>query len=62
MAQAIQKGTFVSNQSLPNENPPSILHFNGLGMRNLQYEVRICQKTDNKVTKKVYVWVEWIRR
>jgi len=30
---------------------PGILHFEGLGMRNLQYEMRICQKSHNKVTK-----------
>ena len=30
---------------------PGILHFKGLGMRNLQYEMRICQKSRNKVTK-----------
>ena len=30
---------------------PIILHFKGIGMRNLQYEVRICQKSYNKVTK-----------
>ena len=43
---------------------PSILHFKGLGMRNLQYEIRTCQKSDNKVSKTVYVWSEflWIRR
>ena len=29
---------------------PSIPHFKGLGMRNLQYEMIICQKTHNKVT------------
>ena len=33
-------------------------------MRNFQYEMRICQKIHNKVTKTVYVWFEflWIRR
>ena len=33
-------------------------------MRNLQYKMRICQKSHNKVTKTVYVWFEflWIRR
>ena len=32
-------------------------------MRNLQYEMRICQKSHSKVTKPVYVWFEllWIR-
>ena len=34
---------------------PSIPHFKGLDMRNLQYEIRICQKSHNKVTKTVYV-------
>jgi hypothetical protein len=36
--------------------------FKGLGMRNLQYEMRICQKSHIKVT--VYVWFKflWIRR
>ena len=34
---------------------PSILHFKGLGMRNLQYEM----KSHNKVTKTVYVWFEF---
>ena len=43
---------------------PSLLHFKGLSMRNLQYEMRIGQKSHNKVTKAVYVWFEflWIRR
>ena len=43
---------------------PSILHFKGLGMRNLQYEMSICQKSHSKLTKTVYVWSEflWIRR
>ena len=33
-------------------------------MRNLQYEMRICQKSHYKLTKTVYVWLEflWIRR
>ena len=41
-----------------------ILHFKGIGMRNLQYEMRIGQKSHNKVTKTVYVWFEflWIKR
>jgi hypothetical protein len=34
---------------------PRIPHFKGLGMRNLQYEVRICQKSHDKVTKTVFV-------
>ena len=33
---------------------PHILHFKGLGMRNLQYEMRICQKSHNKITKPVF--------
>ena len=37
-----------------------ILHFKGLGMRNLQYEMRICQKSHNRVTKTVYVWFEYL--
>ena len=43
---------------------PTIPHLKGLGMRNLQYEMRICQKSHNKATKIVYVWFEflWIRR
>ena len=38
--------------------------FKDLGMRNLQYEIRICQKSYSKVTKAAYVWFEflWIRR
>ena len=38
--------------------------FKGLGMINLQYEMRICQKCHSKATKTVYVWFEflWIRR
>ena len=39
---------------------PSIRHFKGLGMRNLQYEMRICQKSHNKVTKTVYVWFKFL--
>ena len=27
---------------------PSILHYKGLGLRNLQYEMRVCQKSHNK--------------
>ena len=34
---------------------PSIPYFKGLDMRNLQYEIRICQKSHNKVTMTVYV-------
>ena len=29
---------------------PSIPHFKGLGMANLQYEIKVCQKIHNKVT------------
>ena len=41
-----------------------ILHFKGFGMRNLQYEMRICQKSDNKISKTLYVWFKllWSRR
>ena len=28
-------------------------------MRNLQYEMKICQKSQKKVTKTVYVWFEF---
>ena len=33
-------------------------------MRNLQYEMKICQKSHNKITKTVDLWFEflWIRR
>ena len=43
---------------------PNILYFEGLGMRNLQCEMKICQKSHNKVTKTVYVKLKflWIRR
>ena len=42
----------------------SVLHFKGLGMRTLQYEMRISLKSHNKVTKTVYIWFEclWIIR
>ena len=36
---------------------PSILHFKGLGMRNLQYEMRICKKSHNKVTKSFFYFM-----
>ena len=39
---------------------PSIPHFKGLGMRNLQSEIRICQKSHNTVTITVYVWFEFL--
>ena len=29
---------------------PTIPHFKGLGMKNLQNEIRICKKDHNKVT------------
>ena len=38
---------------------PSIPHFKGFGMRNLQYEIRICQKSHNTVTISVDVWTIW---
>ena len=28
----------------------SIIHFKGLGMRNLQYKIKICQKSHNKIS------------
>ena len=39
---------------------PSVLHFKGLGIRNLQYEMSVCQKSHNKVTKTVYVWFKFL--
>ena len=38
---------------------PSIPHFNGLSMRNLLYEIRICNKIHNKVTMTVYLWFDF---
>ena len=38
----------------------SMSHFKGLGMRNLQYEIRISQKSHNKTPIKVYVWFEFL--
>ena len=35
---------------------PSISHFAGFGMRDLQYKIVICQKSHNTVTITVYVW------
>ena len=35
--------------------PPSIHHFKGLGMRNLRYEIRICQKIHNKASQDVHL-------
>ena len=34
---------------------PSIPHFKGFGIGNLQYEIRICQKSHNTVAITVYV-------
>jgi hypothetical protein len=34
---------------------PSIPHFKGLGMRNLQHEIRICQKSHNTATNQNYI-------
>ena len=41
----------------------TIPHFKGLGMRNLQYEIRICQKIHNKVRMSIWSLLEilWIR-
>ena len=33
---------------------PTIPHFEGLGMMNLQYEIRICQKQHTKVAMSTY--------
>ena len=33
---------------------PTIPHFKGLSMRNLQYEIRICQKQHTKVAMSTY--------
>ena len=41
---------------------PSIPYFKGLDMRNLQYEIRICQKSHNKVTMTVYVMVRFLMK
>ena len=41
---------------------PSIPHFKGLDMRNLQYEIRICQKGHNKVTKTVLSLLRFFMR
>ena len=35
---------------------PSIPHFKGLNMRNLQYEIKISQKTHTKVTMIMSIW------
>ena len=34
---------------------PNLPCFKGLGMRNLQYWIRICQKSHNKVTNRNYI-------
>ena len=39
---------------------PIILHFKGLGMRNLQYEMRICQKSHSKVSRTIYEWFDFL--
>ena len=39
---------------------PIMPHVKGLGIRNLQYEMSICQKSHNKVTKTVYVRFEFL--
>jgi hypothetical protein len=38
---------------------PSIPHFKDFGMRNLQYEMRICQKIHNKVTMQCEVFANF---
>ena len=38
---------------------PCIPYFKGFDMGNLQYEIRICQKSYNKVTMTVYVMVRF---
>ena len=37
-----------------------MFHFKAYGMINLQYEIIICQKSHNKVTKTVYVWFKFL--
>ena len=39
---------------------PSIPHFKDFGMRNLQYEMRICQKIHNKVTMQCEVFANFV--
>ena len=41
---------------------PSISHFKGLDMRNLQYEIRTCQKGHNKVKKTVLSLLRFFMR
>ena len=43
---------------------PSMPHFKGLGMRNLQYEISIYQKIDNKATMAMSSYFDfcWLRR
>ena len=36
--------------------------FKAFGMMNLQYEIRICQKSHNKVTILVYVMVRFLMK
>ena len=38
-------------------NPLSRAHFKGLDTRNLQYEIRICQKTHIKVTMSISICI-----
>ena len=40
----------------------SVPLFKGLGMTNLRYEVRICQKSHNKVTMAVYDIVRFLMK
>ena len=35
---------------------PTIPHFKGFVMRNLQYDILICKKSHNTVTITAYVW------
>jgi hypothetical protein len=39
---------------------PSIPHFKDLSMRNLQYEMGICQKIHNKVTMQWQVFAKFV--
>ena len=36
---------------------PTIPHFKGLGMRNLQYEIKFCKKQHTKVAMNTYAKV-----
>ena len=42
------------------KNLVHIPNFYSLGMRNFQYEIRICQKSHNPVTITVFVWFEFL--